>query len=75
VLRELNERAKSEYVAPPLRAAVESALGARDRAFASLETGYAERSAVMMWLRWPLWSSLEGDPRYGELMKRLRLGG
>jgi serine/threonine-protein kinase len=73
VLSELNERAKSEYVAPPLRAAVEAALGSHDRAFESLETGYAERSAVMMWLRWPLWSSLQSDPRYGALMRRLRL--
>jgi len=74
VLGELEERAKSEYVAPPLIAAIEAALGAHDRALESLERGYAERNAVIMWLRWPLWSSLEGDPRYAELMKRLGLG-
>jgi eukaryotic-like serine/threonine-protein kinase len=74
VLGELLKRAESEYVAPPLVAAIEAALGAHDRAFDSLERGYAERNAVMMWLRWPLWSSLESDPRYRELMRRLRLG-
>jgi serine/threonine-protein kinase len=74
VLRELQERTKTEYVAPPFCAAIEAALGAPDQAFAWLERGFAERNGVMMWFRWPLWSSLQTDRRYGDLMKRLRLG-
>jgi hypothetical protein len=61
-------------VAPPFCAAIEAALGAPDQAFAWLERGFAERNGVMMWFRWPLWSSLQTDRRYGDLMKRLRLG-
>jgi hypothetical protein len=45
-----------------------------ERAFEWLERGYAERSALMMWLRWPAWSLLQGDRRYGDLMRRLGLG-
>jgi len=73
VLRELRERAGSEYVAPLFVAAIEAALGSAERAVEGLERGYAERNALMMWLRWPLWSSLQSAPRYGALMKQLRL--
>jgi hypothetical protein len=45
-----------------------------DQAFECLEGGFAERNAIMMWFRWPLYTSLRTDPRYGELMKRLGLG-
>ncbi len=74
VLRELQKKANHEYVAPPFFAAIEAALGAPDRAFEWLERGYAERNAVLIWFRWPLWSSLRTDPRYGDLLRRLRLG-
>jgi serine/threonine-protein kinase len=75
LLRELQERTRTEYVAPPFFAMIHAGLGEPDRAFLWLERGYAERNGLMMWLRWPVWSSLRSDPRYGELLKRLGLAG
>jgi hypothetical protein len=54
---------------------IHAGLGEPDRAFEWLERGYAERNGLMMWLRWPVWSSLQGDSRYVGLMRRLGLGG
>jgi Flp pilus assembly protein TadD len=75
LLRELQQRSREEYVAPPFFGAIHAGLGELDRAFEWLEQGYAERNGAMMWLRWPVWNSLRGDPRYSELMRRLGLGG
>ena len=74
LLRELQGRGTTEYVAPPFLGAIHAALGEVDQAFECLERGFAERNAIMMWFRWPLWDSLRTDPRYGQLMKRLGLG-
>jgi serine/threonine protein kinase/tetratricopeptide (TPR) repeat protein len=74
LLRELQERGTTEYVAPPFLGAIHAALGEVDQAFECLERGFAERNAIMMWFKWPLYTSLRTDSRYGELMKRLGLG-
>lgn len=55
-------------------AAIHTGLNEPDQAFEWLERGYAERNAMMVLLRWPVWSSLQSDARYRELEKRLGLG-
>ena len=75
LLRELRERSKTEYVAPPFFAAIHAGLDEPEPAFEWLDRGLAERNAVMALLRWPPWSSLQSDPRYRDLEKRLGLGG
>jgi tetratricopeptide (TPR) repeat protein len=75
LLRELGERSKTEYVAPPFFAAIHAGLDEPEPAFEWLDRGLAERNAVMALLRWPPWSSLQSDPRYRDLEKRLGLGG
>jgi len=75
LLRELRERTKTEYVAPPFFAAIHAGLDELDQAFEWLEQGYAERNALMVLLRWPVWSSLQSDARYRVLEKRLGFAG
>jgi len=73
LLQELQERAASEYVSPTFFAEVYADLGDMDEAFRWLEKGYQERSWGMLFLRiWPLWDPLRSDPRFDDLVQRMR---
>jgi serine/threonine protein kinase len=49
-------------------------LGDKDRAFESLEKGYAERSGGMPFLKAdPCWYNVRSDPRYADLLRRMGL--
>lgn len=54
-------------------ALVHAGLGDKEQAFAWLEKAFAERSHWLVWLRLdPRWKALRGDPRFAELVGRLK---
>jgi DNA-binding winged helix-turn-helix (wHTH) protein/TolB-like protein/Tfp pilus assembly protein PilF len=73
-LRELAARAERSYVLPYNIAVVYQGLGHKDGALRWLERAYDERDPHMVFLRVePEWDSLRSEPRFADLMKRLRL--
>jgi hypothetical protein len=55
-------------------AAVYAGLGQNDAAIALLERAFAERDSWMVWLRtYPEWAALRGDPRFQDLVQRMKL--
>jgi hypothetical protein len=57
-----------------IKSAIYAGLGEKDRAFESLERGYAERSAGMAYIKAdPFWDELHSDPRYADLLRRMGL--
>jgi serine/threonine-protein kinase len=54
-------------------ALVHAGLGDKEQAFAWLEKAFAERSHWLVWLRLdPRWKTLRGDPRFADLVGRLK---
>ncbi len=48
-------------------------LGEKNQAFTWLEKAYEERASRLIWLKTePMIDSLRSDPRFGELLRRLR---
>ncbi len=73
LLRELQERAASEYVLPTFFAEVHAALGNKDEAFTWLEEGCRERNWNMLFLRIAHeWDPLRSDPRFDDLVQRMK---
>jgi eukaryotic-like serine/threonine-protein kinase len=74
LLRELIERSEREYVGPMSMVRVSAGLGDRDQAFEWLERAYEERSSYLVILKVDaMFASLRSDPRYHDLLRRLRL--
>jgi TolB-like protein/DNA-binding winged helix-turn-helix (wHTH) protein/Tfp pilus assembly protein PilF len=74
VLTRLAAMSREKYVTPYGVALVYAGLGDKDQAFAWLNKAYAGRSHWLVWLnRDPRWDVLRPDPRFAELVKRLRL--
>jgi adenylate cyclase len=76
VLDTLKEKAKLEPVAPSDFARVYLGLGDKDQALYWLEKTYEERSGawVLVWARhWPFFDGLRAEPRFKELLKKIRL--
>jgi serine/threonine-protein kinase len=75
LLRELRAGASPRYVSPLDLALVHAALGHTDQAFASLDQAVRQRANLLSYLKVdPAYDSLRGDPRFGELLRRLGLG-
>lgn len=73
VLRELNALSTRRYVSPYHFAIVYAGLGASDDAFQWLEKAYDEREGRLTILRYvPEFSALRPDPRFGNLVRRIR---
>jgi serine/threonine protein kinase/tetratricopeptide (TPR) repeat protein len=71
-IKELQERYSKREASGRDVAVVYSGLGDKDQAFAWLEKAFADRSNFMAVLRLePLLDSLETDPRWNELLKRV----
>jgi TolB-like protein/Tfp pilus assembly protein PilF len=74
VLAELNDRSKHPYVSSYLIASIYAGLGDKDKAFASLEKAYEDRSWYMTHLKLdPELESLHSDPRFADLVRRVGL--
>ena len=68
------EESKREPSVPFDMAEIYAQLGDKDRAFASLERAYAERSYMLMYLKVaPNLDPLRSDPRYADLLRRVGL--
>jgi eukaryotic-like serine/threonine-protein kinase len=74
ILQKFNELSSQTYVDFYQVGAIYAGLGDKDRAFESLEKGYAERSGGMPYLKAdPFWDNLRSDPRYADLLRRMGL--
>lgn len=74
VLRELEERAQQEYVAPIDMAMIWSGLGDDDKCLVWLEESYRGRDPMMVWLRFPMFDHVRSDARFHDFMHRMNLG-
>jgi TolB-like protein/Flp pilus assembly protein TadD len=74
VLAELETRANTEYVQPCHLAIIHAALGQVEQAFVWLEKAYEERHGFLIYLNVePAFDSIRSDPRFADLLKRMRL--
>ena len=74
VLDELRQAATHQYVPSIYRAQVLAALGEVDEAFALYDLAYEQRSGWLVFIRGePLWDPLRADPRFRELLRKMRL--
>lgn len=73
-LARLDSLSRREYVTAYAVALVYASLGQQDSAFAWLNSGLAERTHWMVWLRRdPRWAAIRSDPRFEALASRLGL--
>jgi hypothetical protein len=73
-LAALTEAARMRYVSPVDFARLHLVLGDFDGAFEWLERAYAERRGWLTYLKVePLLDPIRGDPRFGELVRKMRL--
>jgi tetratricopeptide (TPR) repeat protein len=74
ILTELLQVSKKQYVPEFYMACLYGALGRNDDAFEWLEKAYQERSNAMSILKvYPLINDLRSDPRFTEMLRRLKL--
>jgi hypothetical protein len=74
VLAGLERQSLQSYVPAFNLALVYAGLGEEDRALEALERGYEERDVHMMFLKVdPRWDDFRADPRFVEVMRRMRL--
>src|SRR5688500_2933534 len=74
VLSKLEEKSRSEYVAPILLSWIHAHLGEVDLAFERLEQAFAERSCTLAFgIRAPMYDPLRVDPRFSELVRKIGL--
>jgi TolB-like protein/tetratricopeptide (TPR) repeat protein len=74
LVRELEQKRTSQYVAPHAIAMIYASLGEIDRAFEWLDKAYEEQDVNLNWfVPDPLSDSLRSDPRFEELLRKMRL--
>ena len=72
ILDGLQDRARTEYVAPDIIGRIYIGLGEIDQAFEWLEKGYEERSSWLSYITVdPSLDALRGDDRFDELVRRM----
>ncbi len=72
ILARLEDESQKQYVRGEVLAMGYAAMGDLDRAFASLERAYQDRSAGLLYLHLdPSYEPLRKDPRYADLVKRI----
>jgi DNA-binding winged helix-turn-helix (wHTH) protein/Flp pilus assembly protein TadD len=73
ILAELERLGRRKFVTSYGIALVHAGLRQDDAAFAALDKAFDERSHWLVWLRLdPRWNSLRADPRFAELVRRVR---
>jgi TolB-like protein/DNA-binding winged helix-turn-helix (wHTH) protein/Flp pilus assembly protein TadD len=74
VLEELKEYSKHQYLSPDNQALIYAGLGEKNEAFAQLQKAYDERAGQLIYLNVdPRFDSLRSDPRFIDLLRRLKL--
>jgi serine/threonine protein kinase/tetratricopeptide (TPR) repeat protein len=69
--KDLSAHAYVDFYWPSI---VYAGLGDKDEAFRLLEKGYQEHAAAMLYLAVdPFWNVLRSDPRYSDLLRRMKL--
>ncbi|HEX7253897.1 MAG TPA: hypothetical protein VF376_13525, partial [Thermoanaerobaculia bacterium] len=72
LLRDLKQRAESEYIAPYHLSFLYMPLGEIDEAISSLEKACAERNALIWWIRdSPAFDALRSHARYPSLVEKV----
>jgi TolB-like protein/DNA-binding winged helix-turn-helix (wHTH) protein/Flp pilus assembly protein TadD len=73
ILRDFEQKSKTEYVSPYMTATIYAGLGDKDRAFEFLEKAYTQRSWDIAWaLKADLRiDNLRSDPRFQALLRRV----
>jgi DNA-binding winged helix-turn-helix (wHTH) protein/TolB-like protein/Tfp pilus assembly protein PilF len=70
------ERAKHTYMAPTGSAVIYAQLGNKSQALDDLERAYREHDHDLVYMKVDyVWDSLRSEPRFQELLKRMRLAG
>jgi tetratricopeptide (TPR) repeat protein len=70
---ELAARARREHVSGIATALIYTVLGENDSAFEWLEKTLADRSGIVLWLKWPLFDALRSDSRFSGVLQRTGL--
>ena len=73
VLERLETLSHERYVSPQSFAIVHLGLGNKDQAFQWLEKAYEERAFEVLGFSGELFDRLSGDPRFQDLLRRMRL--
>jgi TolB-like protein len=74
VINDLAELSKQKYVSPSFIAGIYANMGERDQAFAWLEKAYQERHPSMTFIGVDqVFDPVRSDPRFADLMRRVRL--
>ncbi|MDQ2938060.1 MAG: tetratricopeptide repeat protein, partial [Acidobacteriota bacterium] len=74
IINELQRLSERQYVPADRVAIIYAGLGEKDQAFSWLEKAYEEHSFNIVTLRVePRWDSIRSDPRFAELMRKIRL--
>jgi len=74
ILDQLRRQSKQHYVSPYLIALIHAGLGNKEQAFEWLEKAYDDRSDLLVYLKVePKLAGLHSDPRFQDLLRRLRL--
>ena len=74
ILEKLEEMSKRSYVPPYDFAVIFAGLGEKDKALEWLQKAYEDRSAYLVYLNVePIWDGLRSDPRFTDLLRRMRL--
>ena len=72
-LKQLDRQSKQRHVSPVLLAGIHARLGDRDAALALLEKAYGEHNPRLMWINArSIWDPLRSDPRFQDLLHRMR---
>jgi tetratricopeptide (TPR) repeat protein len=72
LLAELEALSRERYVSPLAFMALYQGLRRRDEFFHWAEKAFEERANGVLWLRlWPLHRSIQDDPRYHDLLRRM----
>jgi len=70
----LEQLSKQTYVSPFDIASVHAGLSQNDQAFEWLQKAYEERHSYLIFLKVePIWDGLRSDPRFTDLLRRMRL--
>jgi len=76
ILRELIAQEKVGYVPPVIIARVHASLGNREETIEWLEKGFLSRDSEMSLARlWPGWGPVRNDPRFREIVARMKFPG
>ena len=74
IAQEFRDLSSHAYVDFYQLAGIYAGLGDKDEAFRLLEKAYEEHSATLLYLGMDvLWYGMRSDPRYADLLRRIRL--